>query len=117
MVCFLEGNGRKLWIGADGANADEFLHPGLISGMDQLSAHNQIAIEQFGWLLTVQANSANMGSEVNHYILLGNCPLTVFHHSQIAILRSRDCDLVDINSDLIELLNDLMSWKPCSTRH
>ncbi len=64
-VVFFEGDRGELGIRANGADGYEFFDISQACLLDELDAHHKVLIEEFAWVLTVCADTADDGGEVN----------------------------------------------------
>jgi len=76
-MLFLERDGRKLRVSANGTDGNELFHAALPGLVHQLHAHHQVVIEELGGLGHVGADAAHVRRQMDEDIRRG-----VFQHAR-----------------------------------
>src|SRR2546428_887859 len=92
-IVFAERHRGELWVGADGADADELFDAVKPRLLHQLGAHHQVVEEQLAGVLPVESDATHLGGEVDHDIHVLDGPAAVLAIDQVEGLRARNCDV------------------------
>ena len=65
-IFFAEGDGREFRVGADGADADEFLHVAAPACFDEMDSHDEVVVKKGPRMPAVGADAADLGREMEN---------------------------------------------------